>query len=750
MQPGWIAGRPFKILVLGAAVLVLQQVTVPYNLTIGGEHHPYASLVHLRIGLMLAIAMLERDRLVLAGCVFAEWCGWMIVAWQRDYSLAMMAVGVVSPFFAYAWLVLCTRWMGWPRPPALQRVSTSDVIRFALIGLLLFPMGYMVINLAMLTADRFAASAGFTEALGAALPGMVQGYFARYFGVAVLTLPLVIAWTQRHEPTPPNTWRVWLWLPALATVLLASMGLNREVLEGLGGAPGFTLMDYRLPLVAAVGLCMLNLRPSLAMLLFSGMLFVLVRTLVGAATASDTALGSINLAHLGLEVGILSIGLLYYTVVVRDRRNLLVDVGEQSRRDSVTGLPNYNALREQPEARPGASGQVGYLLLDQADALAAGFGLDAQATIMNAVAARLAGSARCYYLGTGQFALLADGGAASEATWAGILAAVERMELRVAERRVRMTPYLGVVAFGSGGRDDFEHVLLSASNLAYEARRHNEVKPLHADAAQASPGHDGQRRLLDAGDAIAGLRAGRLVLHFQAICPLDGDTRDRRLRGEVLCRLFDEQGRVIPTARFIDCIEAARAGPELDLAVLGELFRELRAQPAALPCLGSISVNLTGQSLSSESFRTRLEDLLASAPVALTRLCFEITETAAITNPGSARNLLQSLRAKGCRVAIDDFGTGMQSFARLRDLPFDIIKIDGLFVRNMLEDQRDFEVVQASVAVARAFGADTVAEYVENQALADGLHAIGVRWGQGYHFARPRPLREVLAEATRA
>src|SRR5690606_17487557 len=214
-------------------------------------------------------------------------------------------------------------------------------------------------------------------------------------------------------------------------------------------------------------------------------------------------------------------------------------------------------------------------------------------------------------------------------------------------------------------------------------------------------------------------------------------------------RLLDEQGRVIPPARFIDCIEASRGGPELDLAVVRQLFRELRSQPAALPRFGSISVNLTGQSLSSEGFRAQLDEVLSRSPVPLSMLCFEITETAAISDPGSARGLLQSLRDRGCRVAIDDFGTGMQSFARLRDLPFDIIKIDGSFVRNMLADQRDFEVVQASVAVARAFGADTVAEYVESQALADRLRGMGVRWGQGFHFARPRPLGQVLAEAAR-
>src|SRR5690606_28428526 len=123
----------------------------------------------------------------------------------------------------------------------------------------------------------------------------------------------------------------------------------------MAGDGGFALMDYRLILLAAVGLCMLNLRTSLAMLLFSGMLFLLILRLVEAANHSGTMVGSVNLAHLALEIGIVMIGMLYYTLAARDRRGLLARIGEQSRRDSITGLPNYNALREQPEAQPGGS-----------------------------------------------------------------------------------------------------------------------------------------------------------------------------------------------------------------------------------------------------------------------------------------------------------------------------------------------------------------------------------------------------------
>lgn len=175
-----------------------------------------------------------------------------------------------------------------------------------------------------------------------------------------------------------------------------------------------------------------------------------------------------------------------------------------------------------------------------------------------------------------------------------------------------------------------------------------------------------------------------------------------------------------------------------------ELFAQLRLAPELAATCASISVNLTGQSLASGSFRLRLLELLEQAPLPLSRLCFEITETVAIFTAEQASLLLDELRARGCRIAIDDFGVGMQSFARLKELPVDIIKIDGSFVRNLTRDTRDYAMVQASVVVARACGAEVVAEYVEDEATADCLRQLGVHWAQGYLYARPMPLQEGL------
>lgn len=736
MRSGRFASRSLRILLLGSGILLLQQVSIPYGFTFGSFAAPHASLVHLHTGLLLAIAMLERDRGVVAGCFLFELIGWAIRAHLQGHPMPVLAMGALALVVIFGWTLLCVRWLGWPRPLGRQEVRPNDVLRFAIIGLLVFPLGYAAINVVRLGTT-------YGSSMDELVSVAIQVYFAKQFGVAVITLPVVVGWTERLRPAPVAAQRVTLAV-SLLFVLLLSVWLSELVRTGLD-ASRMMVMDSRIVLIAVVGWSMLNLRMSVATALFALAMFLMVKGLASAAVQSGSLVGVLNLTHLSLELAILLTGTFYYTLSARDRARLQLQVFEDARRDSITGLPNYTALLDQPEARVGAKREIGYLLLDQADDLAVGFGLQAQTRVMTAVAARLAASMRAYYLGTGQFALLPDEHPAPRLAWQGLLSGIERMEHAVGGRQVRITPYLGVVNDGSGS-DGIEQDLLGASNLAYEARRRNEVRPLFADALDASLWQEHQGRLHDTADAIAGLRMGRLLLYFQEIHPLCGQAEDG-VRGEVLCRMLDRTGRMLPASRFVHAIEASRRGAELDLAVVRALFSQLRANPRAIPHCSSLSINLTGQSLSSAGFRAELEALLAATPIPLSRLCFEITETAAISSTEDAGLLLASLRERGCRIAIDDFGTGMQSFARLRDLPFDVIKVDGSFVRNMLKDPRDHEVVQASVAVARACGADVVAEFVEDVVTADRLRAMGVQWAQGYLYAQPRPLSELLRDA---
>ena len=743
----WAHSRSGKILLLGALGVLLQQVAVSYTATLFGVTRD-ASLLHLHMGLLLAVAMLDRDRWVLAGTFILVFLGWVARAWAQAYDMAVwLPIGAIAYLLSLGWTLLCAHWMGWPKPPGLARVDKRDLARFASIGLLLFPLGSTAIallaGLQLSNTERMVAAA--------------QILFARHFGVAVLTFPLVMAWCERNTPRS-RTLRPhdWLWPLLLCLGVVASIAASERIQAAFAALQGdrpVVLMDYRFALFALLGWCALRLRPRSSMLLLVLTMFALVEAIAGAAERNGTPLGFVNLVHLAFELSVLLMAMLYFVVIERESREFAARLEDETRRDTATGLPNLTALRHHIDRmRPLApSGEVGYLLLDHTDDLVAGFGLDMQSRVMNTVAVRLAGIAQPFLVGMGQFALLPTEGEVGEDHWERAIDAVEAIEVDTGGQRFGLSPYLGVARRADATPEAVEAALLLASQLAFEARRRNEVRPLHDDDMSSSKSGAMRQQLHTATDALACLRNRRIELHFQPIRPLDkshpANQEPEYAVGEVLCRLRGTQGELLYPDTFLGPIEAVGRSVELDLAVLHTLFELLHQQTRALPRIKRIAVNLTGQSLASVSFKQQFERLLADSPLPLSALCFEITENAVITSEAHTRSFLDDLRQRGCRIAIDDFGKGMQSFARLKELPVDIIKIDGSFVRHVAERGRDYALVEASVSIARAFDAETVAEFVETEATADCLRELGVQWMQGYLHAKPKPLAEMLALA---
>ena len=742
----WLQGRAGSIALLGSLCLVLQQIAVPYTLEVMGAKEDSASLLHLHTGMLLAIAMLNRDRWVVAGCFAMATVGWMVRAWLASYDPIQFVVGPVAAVAAFGWTLACAHWMGWPKPAGEARVRRRDLIPFALVGLILFPLGLTVLS----------ALASWQQYVPGLINGTLQVWFAKHFGVAILTFPLVMAWGERGHPGAGKRSIGWLWPLLLLLGVATSVLLTQQARSSFPGArgEGIVLMDYRFTLFAVLAWCMLRLRPKYSMPLLSGVMFALVGALAMTAERGGTTIGFINLLHLAMELSILLIAMLYYLVISRDGRELSTRLTDEAHRDTATGLPNLQALVHRILHAPPRRREIGYLLLDQVDSLRTGFGLDTQAAAMNAVASRIADMVQPYYVGTGQFALLPldTGRGRDNAMWENLMARVEQAEIEAGGQGLRLLPYMGVAAYEIASSEAVDLALLTASHLAYEAKLHNEVRPLYDQQGSPVLQETQRQHMYDAATALACLRSERVVLYFQSIRslqahPVHADARVR-LRGEVLCRLRDQQGELIMPARFMKPIEAAGRGVELDLAVLKALFRQLRAAPHALAQCERIAVNLTGQSLASASFRKQLRLLLADSPLPLSRLCFEITETAAISSTVVASQLLNELRRQGCSIAIDDFGVGMQSFERLKELPVDTIKIDGSFIRNVAQRGKDYALVQASVAVARAFGAQTVAEFVEDEETVSCLRELGVDWIQGYLVSQPQPLGEVLAAAS--
>jgi EAL domain-containing protein (putative c-di-GMP-specific phosphodiesterase class I)/GGDEF domain-containing protein len=738
LESPWIRGRYGRLILLGSLCLLLQQIPASYEIDFSGLRAP-ASLIHLHAGLLFAIALLSRDRMLFAGVTAIACLGWMARQWSTDGgSMPMLAWGGIAWMLTWAWTLACVHLIGWPAGGRLQR---QGLLRFAVIGLLLFPAGLALVGASIIVVS------GPTVALSTAF----QMFFAKHFGVAVVALPLAAAWGERGRAATPPLRMPDAWLPLLLCGVLGLSFWAASLLRTASfGTPeaSMVLMDYRFALLAVLGWCVLRLPAHYAMAMLSVSALLLVGATAGTAGYGSSVLGFVNLLHIALEVSVVVVAVLYLWVINRDRQELAERLTEETLRDPVTGLPNLKALRQRTWQSPKKRAEMAYLLLDQTDSLVTGFGLDTQAAAMNAVARRLEKVVDTYSVGTGQFALLPRDD--DEGLWERVVALVEHTEIDAGGQALRLLPYLGVARLAERRSGRMEAALLAASHLAFDARQHGEVRPRYSEVGDALSRRSRRQQMQDATEALACLRNERVVLYFQPILRLRSDLSRPKagdIHGEVLCRLRDEHGALIPPSRFMGPIEAAGRGAELDLAVLKALFRQLREHPGALPHCRQIAVNLTGQSLASISFQMELRALLADSPVPLSALCFEITETAAISSAVSASQMLADLRARGCRIAIDDFGTGMQSFARLKELPVDTIKIDGSFIRNVAARGKDYALVQASVAVAEAFGAETVAEFVDSAEIEACLRELGVQWVQGHLYAAPQPLRDVLVAA---
>lgn len=240
----------------------------------------------------------------------------------------------------------------------------------------------------------------------------------------------------------------------------------------------------------------------------------------------------------------------------------------------------------------------------------------------------------------------------------------------------------------------------------------------------------------------------RFELWAQGIEPLRSADQDGRLRYEVLLRMRDSEGRLVSPGEFLPAAERNGEMVRIDNWVLWNYLEQACRHPGHLAALAYVDINVTGVSLVHPDFRATLERAIATFPFPWSKLTLEITETSAVRNFEQARNLIQYCKAHGIRFALDDFGTGMASFDYLKRLSFDTIKIDGSFVRSLLEDAMDAAVVEFIVRAAGLNSQHTVAEFVENAAIADRLLALGVDYGQGYHFDRPRPIEDWFARSS--
>ncbi len=237
------------------------------------------------------------------------------------------------------------------------------------------------------------------------------------------------------------------------------------------------------------------------------------------------------------------------------------------------------------------------------------------------------------------------------------------------------------------------------------------------------------------------LEADRFCLWAQPIMPIQGQDGDWGI--EILVRMLDEGGGVIPPGCFIPGAERYNLMGQIDRWVLHTLCTQWRDDPVLFEHLDKVAINLSGQSIANDEFLEFVVSTVDRFRLPWERLCFEITETAAVSSIEKARHFIQTLRQREARFALDDFGSGLSSFAYLKQLPVDFLKIDGAFVKDMEQDPIDAAMVRSISDIGRAMQLQTIAEFVESERVIDMLQEAGVDYAQGYGICRPMPIGEL-------
>lgn len=254
-----------------------------------------------------------------------------------------------------------------------------------------------------------------------------------------------------------------------------------------------------------------------------------------------------------------------------------------------------------------------------------------------------------------------------------------------------------------------------------------------------------QGRLAWVNHITEALERGRFALYGQPIVSTRAPHHEPGLHFEVLVRMRDQQtGEAFAPGAFMEAAERYGLATRLDQWVVAAVFDWFRRHPQMVEGVASCAINLSGMSLDDPQFTRGLIREMRDAPLAPHQLRFEVTETAAIGHLAQARQFMQRVESLGCRFALDDFGSGLSSFGYLRALPVDALKIDGQFIRDIVDDQVDRALVRSIHEMGRVLDLETVAEFVEDDATREVLDQIGVDYLQGNHIGGARPLERLF------
>jgi len=423
-----------------------------------------------------------------------------------------------------------------------------------------------------------------------------------------------------------------------------------------------------------------------------------------------------------------------------------------SQHDSLTGLVNRlifeRRMQSLLDAGPGTHALL-YVDIDHLESINEAFGFQAGDEVIQRVAdmiRRAAGAAAIVCrIGGDRFAALLPQSDINVAHEVGkrVLAATAQLGYVHGVDAVPIGVSIGALEIARR-QDQIAHLMATVELACKRAKQQGGGRLAIADESSTSSTR-GEQQHLAASTLQDAFRTNDFRLEAQPIVGL-GVRPGETVGYELLVRMRNSAGALIAPDKFFDAAERYELLPALDRWVLCSAIEALRpyAREVAEAPYG-FTLNVSAQSLATRKYAMFALEQIAEAGLPPTAFCFEIKESAAVNNVAAAEVLIRELTNAGCRIALDDFGSGLSSLGHLRRLPVHYLKIDGRFVRRIVEDRIAESIVSGIARAARTLGVSAIAEHVENPATADRLRELDVDFGQGFHFGRPQALGVVLA-----
>ncbi|MBN9461949.1 MAG: EAL domain-containing protein [Burkholderiales bacterium] len=575
----------------------------------------------------------------------------------------------------------------------------------------------------------------------------------------LLIAPALLAWAGDAVPAPTGagTGRPQPPLLDAPAFLLTLLVVGTSLMVSTFGHPSYAyaLMFLYFPIVAWTAIRMSERATALSLVVTTVPLLVARAHQVGQA--HDDFFRALEASVLAFSAIIVAFML---QAIAADRRLALARVAQQARQDMSTGLLNDRGLIAEIGERLALPTRPHYGLigmhLSNFDTLNDLCGT-MQALQLEQSAAQMLmaqpGAQAAARLSAGRFALLieAESVAQVRAVAREIYSQLNGQLFKTEHGSVRLQLCVGGLLIDQHALINSEDCLMSLSDAMTIAASVRDpqlfVEPLSQTMIDARRAHQGKIEHIR--EAI---REKRFELHAQPM--IDPDAPPGMLSYEVLIRLLDRDGGLIRPPEFLSLAVQAQMTPMMDRGVIRWIFSWLAEHPDALARTWKCSINLSGLTMSDGTIAGFIREQRALYDIPAEKIVFEITESEAIRNPGAASRLVDDLKAEGFGIALDDFGTGLATFEYLKRFPLDYLKIDGSFIRNLVSNPIDEEIVLSTVRVARRLNIRTVAEHVHNQFTLDRLTEIGIDHVQGDLIGAAAPIAQLFAEppvrATRA